>query len=337
MLLVLLLLFGVNFFMQLLTQVDAIGTGNYGISKALLYVLVQMPKNMYQYFPIAALVGCLIGLGQLAARNELIAAQAAGMSVAEVTFSALRYSVFLLVFMVFLGEVVAPKIMPVFDKARSLWLQQDQSHALHGAWLTKGDTFLHFDSQLPDKSLSGVMLFKFKSGKLLFSEYAPRALRINDSTWLLKNLKRSVFYDQKVETKNIASEQINYLIDMSALNNSYSFASEIALPALDEQIKYLKSVGLSVRRLQYSYWQRIFTPLVSILMICIAVPFVFGSMRDSSMSVRVIVGLVFGFGFFVLNQVIGTLSLAMQLAPILSAGLPLLLFAIIYLRLVRKL
>ena len=72
-------------------------------------------------------------------------------------------------------------------------------------------------------------------------------------------------------------------------------------------------------------------------MICIAVPFVFGSMRSAGMSVRVIVGLVFGFGFFVLNQVIGTISLALQVPPLLAAGLPLAAFAAIYIRMLRKL
>ena len=335
-LLVLLLLFGINFFMQLITQVNDIGTGSYGVAQALLFVLMQMPQNIYQYFPIAALIGCLMGLGQLASKNELIAAQAAGMSIARITLAVLKYAVFLVVFMVFLGEFVAPKIMPHADLSRSLWLKKAPASTTAGAWLTKNNSFLHFDYQLANKNLVGVMLFRFKGNDLQYSEYAPKAVMLDDQHWVMENAKRTVFLANGTHVYNIADEKIEYKIDTAALEKNISNLNETNLVQLQQQIKYLKSVGLSTSRLQYSFWQRILNPVIAILMICIAAPFVFGSMRNSSMSVRIIVGLVFGFSFFVLNQVIGTIALALQVPPFLSAALPVSLFALIYLQQLKK-
>lgn len=62
--------------------IDELGDvqGNYGLGDALQYVLLTSPRRLYDMLPMAALIGCLIGLGTLASSSELTIMRAAGVS-----------------------------------------------------------------------------------------------------------------------------------------------------------------------------------------------------------------------------------------------------------------
>ena len=47
--------------------------GNYGTMDALWFVALTIPRMAYQVFPVSALLGALVGVGGLAAQNELVA------------------------------------------------------------------------------------------------------------------------------------------------------------------------------------------------------------------------------------------------------------------------
>jgi len=52
---------------------------DYGVPDMLLFVTRTVPTRLYDIFPFAALIGVLVGLGQLAAHRELVAMRAAGL------------------------------------------------------------------------------------------------------------------------------------------------------------------------------------------------------------------------------------------------------------------
>ena len=60
-----LILTGIEVLFSFIGELGNIGTGNYGAFSALRYVLLDMPYQLTSLFPMAGLVGCLIGLGVL--------------------------------------------------------------------------------------------------------------------------------------------------------------------------------------------------------------------------------------------------------------------------------
>ncbi len=46
-----------------------------------MYTLLSVPKDVQIFFPMAALLGALLGLGMLAQRSELVVMQASGFTV----------------------------------------------------------------------------------------------------------------------------------------------------------------------------------------------------------------------------------------------------------------
>jgi lipopolysaccharide export system permease protein len=62
-------------------------------------------------------------------------------------------------------------------------------------------------------------------------------------------------------------------------------------------------------------------------MILLALPFVFGQLRSSTMGFRMFIWVMVGFVFYVLNQFVGPMSIVYQIPPALAAILPTLVFA----------
>src|SRR5690606_35543314 len=57
-----------------------VGPGNYGQWQALRFVMLQLPGTALEFLPVAALLGALLGLGQLARGSEFTVMRAAGIS-----------------------------------------------------------------------------------------------------------------------------------------------------------------------------------------------------------------------------------------------------------------
>ena len=73
-------LLGFDLMTALYNELDEVGEGGYTLSHAVLYTVYTVPRRLYELFPTAALIGCVLGLGGLSARSELTAMRAVGMS-----------------------------------------------------------------------------------------------------------------------------------------------------------------------------------------------------------------------------------------------------------------
>ena len=61
-------------------QLKKAGQGNYDALGAGIYTILSVPKDIQIFFPMAALLGALLGLGMLAQRSELVVMQASGFT-----------------------------------------------------------------------------------------------------------------------------------------------------------------------------------------------------------------------------------------------------------------
>ena len=64
-----------------ITQQGDIGVGSYSAGDAFLFTMLNLPQQAFELLPIGALIGALMGLGNLAAGSELVVTRASGVSV----------------------------------------------------------------------------------------------------------------------------------------------------------------------------------------------------------------------------------------------------------------
>ena len=76
----LLTLVGLSAIIKFVEQFRSVGKGTYDIWQAVAFTGLTIPKDIETFFPMAALLGALMALGNLASRSELVVMQAAGFS-----------------------------------------------------------------------------------------------------------------------------------------------------------------------------------------------------------------------------------------------------------------
>jgi lipopolysaccharide export system permease protein len=306
-----------------------VGRGSYTALRALLYVLASAPQRAYEAFPMATLIGSLMGLGGLAARNELTAMRAAGLSVGQVVRAVLMAGLVLAAMSFVLGEWLAPP--------SERWAQDVRSVALNnrlatdkgtGFWAREGERFVQVERALSQSRLLGVRLYEFEGGRLDRLVTAAQAEFV-DGQWRLEDVRISRIGDDGVTVEQLAS--LPWVSDLrpDVLEVVVVEPETLPVAALWTYVEYLERNGLESDRYRLAFWEKVVTPLATVTMLLLAVPLVFGSVRSAGAGQRIFIGVLIGIVFFLANRLLSHLGLLYGLPPLLSAILPTLVFMVI--------
>lgn len=325
-LLALLVLLGVQSFITFIGELSDIGTKDYGLSQALLYAALQLPSNIYQFFPMAGLIGSMMGLGRLASRSELIAMRAAGVSISQVMSSVIKAAVLMLIIMTLIGEWLGPHAQQYAEKHKTMAMSGGQALGTQqGVWIRDGNNFIHIGIVMHGGELQDITRYEFVNHQLKTASHAATGQFIHHH-WHFKQVVESQISTTKVTSRILPTQVWDVSFDPRLLNLAVVEPEQQSLPKLYAYVHYLKDTDQSSNQSDFVFWKRIFQPLATLVMICLSVPFVFGPLRSTTMGLRILLGVVVGFGFYMLNEFFGPLSMVFQLPPILAAATPAILF-----------
>lgn len=310
-------LVGLDAVMAGVDEIGIIGQGDYGFVGVLNYIAHSLPRRAYTMFPTAAVIGALMGLGQIAASSELTVMRALGLSRRRLSMSVAAPLLLLTGLMIINGETLAPWAQRSADTMRSMARSKDMIVAQYsGLWAREGDTFLNAQNGQErhegDKhwlELNDVRLFEFSAeGRLESIAHAAIAEHRAGTGWLLRNVKRTWFEERSVTQTEVMEEQWASQLDAAALAaNARNVWRPRYMSAKDLRsgIEYRERNQLDASEFQEHYWARWFYPL-NVLALCLAaIPFAFGSLRSGTLGKRLFIGIVFALGFWLVqNQVV---------------------------------
>jgi lipopolysaccharide export system permease protein len=323
--LVLLVIVTVGGFIELVGQLDDVGTADYGLAEAVSYVLLRVPRLIFDVLPMAALLGGLLGLGNMAVHRELIVMRASGVSHYRMLGALALAGFGLLVVMVLLGESFAPSLGAYAREMRTQALHDDVSiDNTQSTWLKDGDRIINLRRTEQGFGFDGgVFLFELDGGRDL--RYVARA----DSTdigptneWLLGNYAETAFTSEGVRTRRAATLRQSYDLSPDLLGLSVVRENLLDTPELQRYIRYLRSNNLDAQRYLIAYWSRMANIASVVLMTVLALPFVFGSLRSAGTGARMIVGLIIGLAYYVSVQVLAQGGQVFDLDPAVVAWTP---------------
>jgi lipopolysaccharide export system permease protein len=321
-------------------QLKKAGQGSYSAMGAGVYTVLSIPKDIQIFFPMAALLGALLGLGMLAQRSELVVMQASGFTRMQIALSVMKTAIPLVLLTMAIGEWVAPQGEQM---ARNYRAQQMYGGSLlttqQGLWAKDGHSFVYIERVKGDNDLAGVSIYSFNKERRLQSvRYAASAhYDVEHKVWRLSQVDESNLTNEKQITgaQTVSGEWKTNLtpdkLGVVALD-----PDALSISGLHNYVKYLKSSGQDAGRYQLNMWSKIFAPLSVAVMMLMALSFIFGPLRSVPMGVRVVTGISFGFVFYVLDQIFGPLSLVYSIPPILGALLPSATFFLISLWMMMK-
>ena len=321
-------LVGLSELIKFIEQMKNVGRGSYDMTTAGVYVLLSLPREIEQFFPMATLIGGLVGMGLLASNSELVVMQASGQSRWNIIGSGMKSALVMVLFVMAIGEWVAPVTEA---KAKEIRTQAISGGSLFSSerlvWAKDGENFVSIGEVVSKSQLRDINVYEFDEAlnlKQIMS--AEQALFFNDQ-WRLQSVTITSLTEQQISSEFIANSTWRSTLTPDKLGVVTVKPEALSIRGLSEYVTYLENNSQDSDRYQLALWRKILQPISVGVMLLMALSFVFGPLRSVTMGARVIVGVLAGFAFFISNEVFGSMSLVYQLPPILGALLPSVLFA----------
>lgn len=336
-LMVLLVLVSLGLFFIFTGQLEDIGRGNYSFLHVVEYVALRVPGKVVDFMPLAVLLGTILSLGALASNSEIIAMQAAGMSVLQLLRTALQAAVI----MAFLSFLLADWVVPISETSarenRSAAINATPAfRAKKGLWVKDGNQVLYIKELLPNGVARSVEIFQLDEAGRLVSAIAAQSAIPSAGQWLLKQVKqtiigdqaiRTIVYDEMIYTGNISYQLLDALMIEPRQMSSSDLYAYIAF--LDEN-----KLDTSVESL--AFWQKIVAPFTVLIMCVLGVPFVLGSQRQNNTGQRLMLGILLGLTYVVADKLLIQLGSQLNINPVVNAFTPSLLFLALAVYLLMK-
>ncbi len=336
-LLVMLVLLVLGGLLMFIDQQDDVGSGHYTALGAFWYTLLNLPQLAYELLPITALIGALLGLGSLARGSELTVIRAAGVSIARLASIALLAGLLLVILEVALGEFLAPPLQQAAREQKAFSKLSNVSFGGGGAWVRDGDLILNVAGQSSQRQFGSMEIFELSpQHRLLAVGHAQRAVAEARGKWLLSDYTESRFNDDSVTTRSPAQRELASNVSAGFLGVAVEDPKQLTSRALWRLIRYFRSNALDTREYQFAFWSRIARTVAVIFSVLLAIPFVLGSLRAAGTGARMLLGMLLGVGFFLLQRLIESGTVVFNLNPVLLAWLPTALLAVVSTALIAR-
>ena len=311
--------------------------GGYGTLEALIYVTLTLPRRVYELLPMAALIGCLIGLGTLASSSELTVMRAAGVSLGQIVWAVMKPMLLLMLFGLVLGEYVAPWAEDTAQAGRSLAQGQGEAQSSKkGLWHLQGREFIHINSVQHHGVLLGVTRYNFDGQQVLQNtSFAQKAVYRNEQ-WMLHDIATTHFYPEHTEVTHTDQQPWNVELTPHLLSIVILEPDALSITGLWGYIHYLAEQNLNNSRYWLAFWTKVLQPMVVIALVLMAISFIFGPLRSVTLGQRVFTGVIVGFTFRIIQDLLGPASQVFGFSPFLAIALPALACGLAGLRMLQK-
>lgn len=314
-----------------------IGRAGYTLWSAIEYILFRIPRQLYELFPLAVLLGTVMGLGGLASTGELVVIRASGVSLLRIIFSVMKASLVLIVLAMVIGEAVAPPMTQYaqLKKVRTLSAQVSLNTD-YGLWARDGETYIHVRRVESDGRLTGIKLYTFGDKQELLSTTSAATARHQGKDWQLQNVVRTEFLPEGIQEKSFKHLTWKSLLKPELVDVVSISPDRLSIWKLNDYIGYLEENNLDSGLYELSFWNKVMMPLTIAAMVLLAVPFVFGSMRQGGVGQRIFIGFLVGLSFYIIDRLIGQVSIVYAMPPVLGASLPTILVIALAIYAVRR-
>ena len=311
--------------------------GDYQTLQALQYVGLTLFKRVYEFTPMATLIGCLFGLGILASSNELTVMRAAGMSINRIAWAVVKPALVFVVTAILIGEYVVPYSEPYAQTQRVLAQSEgDTLNSREGFWHREGNTFMHFGAVLPGGVIYGVTQYSFDDdSRLIQSRYARKGLYQGDH-WNLQDVVITHLSEQQSRVEKHVTQRWDTGLTPAVLNVIVVKPEDLSTQGLYTYSNYLQEQGLNAKKYLLAFWKKVFQPLAAVVMVLVALSCIFGPLRSSTMGFRIFLGVILGMVFKYSEDFMAPASIVFGFDPLLASLLPISVFFVAAVVLLRR-
>ncbi|MBY4678985.1 LPS export ABC transporter permease LptG [Marinobacterium arenosum] len=333
---VLLVIVGLDLLFSLVDQLPDLSE-QYDLLAAMQYVLLTLPRRLYEFIPLSALIGCLLGLGALASHSELTVMRSSGVSVQRIVTGVMKPVLILVLLALALGEFVVPEAEQSAQSFRSLRVAGGRALSAGGVWHRDGNHFIHINSASSKGVIHGVTRYEFGDDNQLLRASFAREGRYRPDGWLLQEVQETLFEDgQQLRSGTLAEERWQVELTPKLLSVVVVEPGNLSMQGLWQYTDYLERQGLSADSYKLAFWSKALQPVAILALVLVAVSFIFGPLRSVTVGQRLVAGIVVGLGFKFSQDMLGPASTVFGFHPLLAMLLPVVICALAGVILLRR-
>ena len=245
-------------FLDLVEQLDDVGTGFYKTSDAFLYVALTIPRRFIQLAPFIALMGNVTALGRLAMNLELISLRSAGYSPVNISTASLKVGFVLLLIIVALEVFIAPTLQQRAIAYRAAALEQSTVAGGNlGIWSRNDRHIIRIDNLQPGTRNAGVEIINLDSNGYL-SEYisAEGFDIVSAREWTLYNVNSKLVIDNEIISSRTSSMSWETFLEPGQISTLTKEPESLSPMELYSYIEYLRNTGQEYDVYSLALWRK---------------------------------------------------------------------------------
>ena len=324
-------------FFSFIDEMEDVGKGIYGTADAFMVAVLSVPRHVFEGFPVAALIGSLIGLGAMGSHGELVAMRGAGFSLRQIILAVMKAGALMMLVVFLFGELVAPASEAWRERYRAEKQQRQVTlKTEYGFWVRDGRAFVNIRTVLPGALLGDIYVYEFDDqGRLILATHAERA-EYRGSHWQMFAIRQSQIAEDEVSRRELTEARWESLLDPRLLSAIVVPPTMLRVDELYRFIEVVRANGQSATDYEVAFWIKIATPLATLVMLFIAVPFVLAHERSVGLGQRVFLGAFLGMAFYGLNRGMSYVAVVYDMNPAITALVPVASFLAIGVVLLRR-
>jgi len=338
-------------FFDLVSELQSsVNKGGYQLKHAVLYVFLGWPGYIYEFMPIAVLIGTIYVLAQFASNSEFTIMRASSMSTMMAGMILVKIGMVFVVLTFLFGEVISPISSKLAEKMKLSAIGESLAQEFRTGLWTKdlvrengltgdviGSRFLNVKEVLPNRHLKSVKIFEFDKNFHLSREMtATGAEYLGNNTWRLSDVIETSF-PKTLTSEDIAAVQSQKLASRDVVSEvtpdilSVLFADPDRMSATDLAAftKHLADNKQDSERYEIAFWKKVTYPFAVLVMMALALPFAYLHVRSGGVSFKIFSGIMIGMVSYLTNALFSHVGLLNTWPAPVTALVPSVLFLVI--------
>ncbi|MBC3931448.1 LPS export ABC transporter permease LptG [Undibacterium curvum] len=334
-------------FFDLMKELQSVNSGSYRLLNAVFYVLMGLPGYVYEFMPIAVLIGTIYVLAQFASNSEFTIMRSASMSTVTALTMLMKVGLIFVALTFLFGEVIAPASTKFAESMKLKALGASQKKEFRTGLWTKdlirenglsgeitGSRFLNVKEITPTRQLKDVRVYEFdKEFRLSREVTAVTADYIGKNTWRLTDVAETSFPVtlssediNKVKTARYPSRDVVSEVTPEILTVLFADPDRMSAVDLAAYTRHLVDNKQDSERYEIAFWKKVTYPLAILVMMALALPFAYLHVRSGGVSFKIFSGIMIGMVFYLINSLFSHIGLLNTWPPYVTALVPSVLF-----------
>ena len=207
------------------------------------------------------------------------------------------------------------------------------------SWKVPYDTskFVEISIEKVIHTLLGIKIWQRNDkNELIQAAEAESAVLNPDGSWQLKNIRRSILGEDKVEVSTAAEENWPISVKRNLMDVLLVKPDQMSVGELTTYIDHLEKNNQNTQVYAIAWWRKLVYPVAAWVMALVAFAFTPQTTRHGNMGLKLFGGICLGLLFHFAGRLFGFTSQLYGVPPFLAGALPTVLFALLAVYLIRR-